>query len=77
MMLFVGLWWGKLVRNQFGDSDNILLYAFVFLSIPGITLGALDWFGRDGKKWESTPLSRTLGVLVLIVGILSVRGFIP
>ena len=76
-ILFVGLWLGKLVQNQFGDSDNVLLYAFVLMSIPGITFGCLDWFVRDGKKWESTPLSRTLGVLVLIVGITSVRGFIP
>ena len=76
-MLFVCLWWGNIVDAQYGDSKNILLYAFVLLSIPGVVLGSIDWFVRNGKKWESTAVSRILGVMVLIVGILCVRGFIP
>jgi hypothetical protein len=76
-MLFVCLWWGNLVDDQFGDSKNVLLYAFVLLSIPGLALGTADWFARDGKKWESTAVSRVLGVVVLVIGILSVRGVLP
>ena len=76
-MLFVCLWWGNTVDAQYGDSKNVLLYAFVLLSIPGVVLGSIDWFVRNGKKWESTAVSRILGVVVLIVGILCVRGFIP
>jgi CshA-type fibril repeat protein len=76
-MLFVCLWWGNLVNNEYGDSKNVLLYAFVLLSIPGLTLGTIDWFARDGRKWESTAVSKLLGVIVLIIGIMCVRGIIP
>jgi CshA-type fibril repeat protein len=76
-MLFVCLWWGNIVDAQFGDSKNVLLYAFVLLSIPGLILGTIDWFAREGKKWESTSVSRVLGIIVLVIGILSVRGVLP
>jgi hypothetical protein len=76
VMLFVALWWGMLVNNRYGDSSNTLLYAFVLLSIPGIALGAADWFARDSKEWPSTAVSKFLGVTVLVVGILCVRGVI-
>jgi hypothetical protein len=76
MMLFVALWWGMLVNNHYGDSPNVLLYSFVLLSIPGTALGAADWFARDSKEWPSTPASKFLGVAVLVVGILCVRGVI-
>ena len=76
VMLFVALWWGMLVNNRYGDSPNTLLYAFVLLSIPGIALGVADWFARDSKDWPSTVVSKLLGVAVLVVGILCVRGVI-
>jgi hypothetical protein len=76
-MLFVCLWWGNFVDAQYGDSKNVLLYAFALLSIPGMVLASIDWFVRDGKKWETTVVSRMLGIVVLTIGILCVRGFIP
>jgi hypothetical protein len=76
-MLFICLWWGNIVDHHYGDSDNVLLLAFVLLSIPGLTFGTIDWFARKGEKWESTPVSKMLGVIVLIIGILCVRGMIP
>jgi hypothetical protein len=76
VMLFISLWWGILVNNRFGESPNVILYAFVLLSIPGIALGVADWFARDSKEWPSTPVSKCLGVAVLVVGILCVRGVI-
>jgi CshA-type fibril repeat protein len=76
VMLFISLWWGILVNNRFGESPNVILYAFVLLSIPGIALGVADWFARDSNEWPSTPVSKFLGVAVLVVGILCVRGVI-
>ena len=76
VMLFISLWWGILVNNRYGESPNAVLYAFVFLSVPGIALGITDWFARDSKEWPSTPVSKFLGVAVLVVGILCVRGVI-
>lgn len=77
VMLFVGMWWSTLIQSRFGDSSDSVLYGFVLLGIPGLVLGVVDMFGRDGKKWQSTPLSKSLGVVVLIIGVLTVRGYIP
>ncbi|MFN5115824.1 MAG: hypothetical protein ACK5FW_07210 [Acidimicrobiaceae bacterium] len=77
LMLFVGMWWSTLIQNRFGDTSDSLLYGFVLLGIPGLALGTIDMFARDGKKWQSTPLSKSLGVVVLIIGVLTVRGYIP
>jgi hypothetical protein len=77
VMLFVGMWWSTLIQNRFGDSSDSLLYGFVLLGIPGLALGTIDMFARDGKKWSSTPVSKILGVIVLVIGVLTVRGYIP
>jgi hypothetical protein len=76
VMLFISLWWGMLINGRYGESPNAVLYAFVLLSVPGIALGITDWFARDSKEWPSTAASKLLGVAVLIVGILCVRGVI-
>jgi hypothetical protein len=76
VMLFISLWWGMLINDRYGESPNALLYAFVLLSVPGIALGITDWFARDSKEWPSTAVSKLLGVAVLVIGILCVRGVI-
>jgi len=76
VMLFILLWWGMLINDRYGESPNALLYAFVLLSVPGIALGIADWFARESKEWPSTVVSKLLGVVVLIIGVLCVRGVI-
>ena len=76
VMLFISLWWGMLINDRYGESPNALLYAFVLLSVPGIALGIADWFARESKEWPSTAVSKLLGVAVLVIGILCVRGVI-
>lgn len=76
LMLFVALWWGGLVNDHIGDSANVMLYAFVLMGIPGHVLGVVDWFGRESKDWPSTALSKTLGVVTLVVGFLLVQGYL-
>ena len=76
VMLFVSLWWGLLINDRYGESPNAVLYAFVLLSVPGIALGVTDWFARESKEWPSTAVSKLLGVAILVIGILCVRGVI-
>jgi hypothetical protein len=73
-MLLVMHWWGEWVLRTV-DSNEVQ-WAFVLMSIPGLGLGIVDWFARDGAKWKSTPASRVLGLAVLLLGIAIVRGFI-
>jgi uncharacterized membrane protein len=73
-MLVIMHWWGSLVLDSI--ESNQVQWAFVLLSIPGFILGFVDWFARDGRPWRSTPLTKVLGIAVLIVGILIVRGYL-
>lgn len=74
-MLLVMLWWGLLVDGVV--DTNTVQWAFVLMGIPGLALGVVDWFARDGRKWPSTPLSRILGVATLVLGVALVRGWWP
>jgi hypothetical protein len=76
LMLFVATWWGGLVESRYGDNGDFILWAFVLMSVPGLAIGGIDWFGRDSRGWRSTVVSRILGVVVLVVGLLVVRGVI-
>jgi len=74
-MLFVMLWWGLLVDGAV--DANEIQWAFVLMGIPGLALGVVDWFAREGEEWPSTFLSRVLGVVTLLVGVALVRGWLP
>lgn len=76
IMLFVALWWGNLVNDALGDSANMILWAFVVMGIPGHVLGVIDWLGRESKGWPSTLLSKAAGTVMLVIGILMVRGYL-
>ena len=74
-MFLVMLWWATLVSHHV-TGDNQELWAFILMSIPGLLLGIVDWFVRDGEEWPSTILSRMLGVGVYVLGFALVRGWI-
>ena len=74
-MLLVMLWWGLLVDGAF--TVHTVQWAFVLMSVPGLALGIVDWFAREGGEWRSTPLSRVLGVATLVLGVVLVRGWWP
>jgi hypothetical protein len=75
-MMFVLTWWGGVVNDQWADSADALLFIFVLMQIPGLVLDALGWFGREGSSWKSTALSKIAGILILILGVLIVRGIV-
>ena len=74
-MLLVMLWWGLLVDGSV--STNTVQWAFVLMAVPGLVLGTVDWFAREGGEWPSTRLSRMLGVATLVLGVVLVRGWWP
>lgn len=75
-MMFVAMWWGSIVTGRLGDRSDAALWAFVIMGIPGQLLGVFDWFAREGEDWESTPVSKVLGIGVLVVGFLMARGYL-
>ena len=72
VMLFVAKWWGSLVAENVPNADEMVQYGFVLLGIPGLLLGVLGWFGRSSKPWSSTIASKLLGIVLLIIGLVTV-----
>ena len=73
-IMLIARWWGTVVTGQVPDADQMVKVGFVLLGVPGLIAGIAGWFGREGGDWKSTTVSRVLGVVLLIVGFLMVRG---
>ncbi|MEY4026097.1 MAG: hypothetical protein RL438_1610 [Actinomycetota bacterium] len=73
-MLFVARWWASHISAFSEDPATQLQAAFVLLGIPSLVLTSLGWFAGGGRKWRSTPVSKVLGIVVLTIGVLTVRG---
>jgi len=74
-MFFVMLWWGIALADAVEGPDGVAR-GFVLMSVPGLLLGGLDWFVRDGSRWPSNALSRLLGVAPFLFGVALVRGLV-
>jgi len=74
VMLFVARWWASNISAFSEDPSTQLQAAFVLLGIPALVLTSLGWFAGGGRKWRSTPVSKVLGIVVLAIGVLTVRG---
>lgn len=74
VMLFVARWWASNISSFSEDPETQLQAAFVLLGIPSLVLTSLGWFAGGERKWRSTPISKVLGVVVLFIGVLTVRG---
>jgi uncharacterized repeat protein (TIGR02059 family) len=74
VMLFVARWWASNISEFSEDPSTQLQAAFVLLGIPALVLTSLGWFAGGGRKWRSTPVSKVLGIVVLAIGVLTVRG---
>jgi hypothetical protein len=72
LMLFVAKWWGGIVADRVSDPANMVMIGFVLLGLPGLALTITGWFARESKPWRSTIVSKLLGVVVLIVGLIVV-----
>jgi hypothetical protein len=74
VMLFVARWWASNISSFSEDPSTQLQAAFVLLGIPALVLTSLGWFAGGGRNWRSTPVSKVLGIVVLAIGVLTVRG---
>jgi uncharacterized repeat protein (TIGR02059 family) len=74
VMLFVARWWASNISSFSEDPATQLQAAFVLLGIPSLVLTLIGWFAGGERKWRSTPVSKVLGIVVLAIGVLTVRG---
>ena len=74
VMLFVARVWASNISSFSENPATQLQAAFVLLGIPSLVLTSLGWFAGGEQKWRSTPVSKVLGIVVLAIGVLTVRG---
>ena len=76
-LLLLGMlstFWASNISSLSEDPATQLQAAFVLLGIPSLVLTSLGWFAAAERKWRSTPVSKGLGIVVLAIGVLTVRG---
>ncbi len=76
VMMFVGAAFGSWVLHALSHRNSAALDAFVLLTIPGLVVGGLELFGRDGNEPDEGWARWLGGAVVLAVGILFVLGYL-
>lgn len=76
VMIFLARWWGTTLSSMIDDSEQVVQLGFILAGLPGVILAAIGWFARDSKQWPSTVLTKTMGIVLVAVGFLTVQGFI-
>jgi hypothetical protein len=75
VMMLLARIWGVVLTSNISDPAKMITFGFVFMGTPGIIATVLGWFGRSSTKaWPQTWFTRIAGLIVLIIGILMVRG---
>jgi hypothetical protein len=75
VMMLLARIWGVVLTSNISDPAKMITFGFVFMGTPGIIATVLGWFGRSSTKaWPQTWFTRIAGLIILIIGILMVRG---
>jgi hypothetical protein len=75
VMMLLARIWGVALTNAISDPAQMITFSFVFMGTPGVVATVLGWFGRTSSRpWPQTWFTRIAGLIILIVGILMVRG---
>jgi len=75
VMMLLARIWGVVLTSHISDPGKMITFGFVFMGTPGVVATILGWFGRSSSRaWPQTWFSRIAGLIILIIGILMVRG---
>ncbi|MEY4657151.1 MAG: hypothetical protein RL073_1378, partial [Actinomycetota bacterium] len=75
VMMLVARIWGLVLTDAVSDPAQMIMFSFVFMGTPGLVTTVLGWFGRSSSRpWPQTWFTRIAGLIILIIGILMVRG---
>ena len=75
VMMLLARIWGVALTNAISDPAQMITFSFVFMGTPGVVATVLGWFGRTSSRpWPQTWFTRIAGLIILIIGILMVRG---
>ena len=75
VMMLIARIWGLVLTDLVSDPAQMITFSFVFMGTPGVVATVLGWFGRSSSRpWPQTWFTRIAGLVILIIGILMVRG---
>jgi hypothetical protein len=75
VMMLLARIWGVVLTDAVSDPAQMIMFSFVFMGTPGLVATVLGWFGRTSSRpWRQTWFTRIAGLIILIIGILMVRG---
>jgi hypothetical protein len=75
VMMLIARIWGVVLADAISDSAQIIAFSFVFMGTPGVISTVLGWFGRSSsRQWPESWFTRFAGLVILIIGVLMVRG---
>jgi hypothetical protein len=75
VMMLIARIWGLVLADLVSDPAQMVMFSFVFMGTPGVVATVLGWFGRSSTRaWSQTWFTRIAGLIILIIGILMVRG---
>ncbi|MFM2235380.1 MAG: hypothetical protein RL296_1039, partial [Actinomycetota bacterium] len=75
LMMLLARIWGVVLTDAVSDPAQMIMFSFVFMGTPGLVATVLGWFGRTSSRpWQQTWFTRIAGLIILIIGILMVRG---
>jgi hypothetical protein len=75
VMMLLARIWGVVLTSHISDPAKMITFGFVFMGTPGVVATILGWFGRSSSRpWPQTWFTRIAGLIILIIGILMVRG---
>jgi hypothetical protein len=75
VMMLLARIWGVVLTSHISDPGKMITFGFVFMGTPGVVATILGWFGRSSSRaWPQTWFTRIAGLIILIIGILMVRG---
>jgi hypothetical protein len=75
VMMLLARIWGVVLTDAVSDPAQMIMFSFVFMGTPGLVTTVLGWFGRTSSRpWRQTWFTRIAGLIILIIGILMVRG---
>lgn len=75
LMCYFGAWFATAVMSAAGSAVSARSIAVVLL-LPGVVLGVIDCFAREGGEWPETTLKRAGGLALWAVSALILVGIV-
>ena len=75
IMIIVGTWYGRFILDLADNPADTRSIA-VFLLLPGVALGLIDCFAREGGEWPDRPAKHAAGFVLWLFSLAVLLGLV-